>query len=286
MLGRRHVHRLLGLSTLHNHCCRSGSCGMAWWQSTRRQVAEDCCSAASGLLRSQVLMLPSRSSVPRHACPSQPHRLPVLCPSVAGTGGRSGRVQLRPQAAAEDQQVRRRQRRRQLASFGRCNVLVPARSCKGRRARRCQLAGWVRAPGARPLAAFTRTMPWRVLPCAVSLLTCHVFPLQLPQVSREAGGAAGGGASAVFAAQVRPIPTEPSRTRICDVGHAGTAMQLPYSLVSTRPLAHLPPPACSRGPDQLSVKAACDDLGVALIAYSPLALGAPCCCARMLAVAG
>lgn len=31
--------------------------------------------------------------------------------------------------------------------------------------------------------------------------------------------------------------------------------------------------ACSRGKDQADVKAACDDLGVALIAYSPLALG-------------
>lgn len=34
-----------------------------------------------------------------------------------------------------------------------------------------------------------------------------------------------------------------------------------------------PAPPCSRGPDQAAVKAACDDLGVALIAYSPLALG-------------
>ncbi|PRW57658.1 pyridoxal chloroplastic [Chlorella sorokiniana] len=38
------------------------------------------------------------------------------------------------------------------------------------------------------------------------------------------------------------------------------AVQVQYSLLS-------------RGPDQLAVKAACDDLGVALIAYSPLALG-------------
>lgn len=30
----------------------------------------------------------------------------------------------------------------------------------------------------------------------------------------------------------------------------------------------------SRGPDQIATKAACDDLGIALIAYSPLALGA------------
>ena len=33
------------------------------------------------------------------------------------------------------------------------------------------------------------------------------------------------------------------------------------------------PLACSRGTDQAAVKAACDDMGVALIAYSPLALG-------------
>lgn len=38
------------------------------------------------------------------------------------------------------------------------------------------------------------------------------------------------------------------------------AVQVQYSLLS-------------RGPDQAAVKAACDDLGVALIAYSPLALG-------------
>lgn len=38
------------------------------------------------------------------------------------------------------------------------------------------------------------------------------------------------------------------------------------------PLPHLHF-ACSRGPEQASVKAACDDLGVTLIAYSPLALG-------------
>ncbi|EFN55619.1 hypothetical protein CHLNCDRAFT_23295 [Chlorella variabilis] len=38
------------------------------------------------------------------------------------------------------------------------------------------------------------------------------------------------------------------------------AVQVQYSLLS-------------RGPEQASVKAACDDLGVALIAYSPLALG-------------
>jgi hypothetical protein len=32
-------------------------------------------------------------------------------------------------------------------------------------------------------------------------------------------------------------------------------------------------PSRSRGPEQTAVKAACDDLGAALIAYSPLALG-------------
>ena len=33
------------------------------------------------------------------------------------------------------------------------------------------------------------------------------------------------------------------------------------------------PNCCSRGPEQAAVKAACDDVGAALIAYSPLALG-------------
>ena len=52
------------------------------------------------------------------------------------------------------------------------------------------------------------------------------------------------------------------------------ARPMPRAAPAPEPCPALPCPACSRGPEQASVKAACDDLGVALIAYSPLALGA------------
>lgn len=105
--------------------------------------------------------------------------------------------------------------------------------------------------------------PVRLSPCRY--LDKRGVPLAAVQVQysllrcRRHGGVAG--------------PAWPGVLRWAGLPHgAAPCMPSYHRMQSSQPDPHVPCPR-SRGPDQAAVKAACDDLGVALIAYSPLALG-------------